>query len=109
MKKQIASGLANTPTSPGEIAGNLVATTNFGSMHPYGEVMTETTLDAITREDLVSYHDAYFRPNAAYLIVVGDITPDEAYAKANTHFGKWKRADILSNVWRPPDSRSEIK
>lgn len=94
MKKQMASGLANTPTSPGEIAGNLVATTNFGSMHPYGEVMTETTLDAITREDLVSYHDAYFRPNAAYLIVVGDITPDEAYAKANTHFGKWKRADI---------------
>ena len=46
------------------------------------------------REDLVSYHDTYFRPNAAYLIVVGDITPDDAYAKANTHFGKWKRADI---------------
>ena len=27
VKKQVASGLANTPTSPGEIAGNLVATT----------------------------------------------------------------------------------
>ena len=26
--------------------------------------------------------------------MVGDITPDDAYAKANTHFGKWKRADI---------------
>ena len=52
--------------------------------------MTESTLEAITRDDLVSYHDTYFRPNAAYLIVVGDITPDDAYAKANTHFGKWK-------------------
>ena len=94
VKKQVASGLANTPTSPGEIAGNLVATTNFGSLHPYGEVMTEATLEAISREDLARYHDTYFRPNAAYLIVVGDITPDDAYAKANTHFGQWKRGDI---------------
>ncbi len=94
VKKQVGSGLANTPTSPGDIASNLVATTNFGPMHPYGEVMTEASLEAIAREDLVSYHDTYFRPNAAYLIVVGDITPDDAYAKANTHFGKWKRDDI---------------
>ena len=43
--------------------------------------MTQSTLEAVSREDLVSYHDTYFRPNAAYLIVVGDITPDDAYAK----------------------------
>ena len=94
VKTQVASGLANTPSSPAEIAANVVATTNYGSLHPYGEVMTQSTLEAVSREDLVSYHDTYFRPNAAYLIVVGDITPDDAYAKANTHFGKWKRADI---------------
>jgi zinc protease len=94
VKTQIRSGLANTPTSPGAIASNLVAATNFGSLHPYGEVMTEESLDKITREDLVDYHKTYFRPNVAYLIVVGDITPDEAYAKANAHFGKWYRGDI---------------
>ena len=94
VKKQVSSGLANTPTSPGEIAGNLVSATNFGSLHPYGEVMTEETLENISRQDLVEYHKTYFRPNAAYLIVVGDITPDEAYAKANAHFGKWYRGDI---------------
>ena len=94
VKKQVSSGLANTPTSPGEIAGNLVASTNFGNLHPYGEVMTEETLENISRQDLVDYHKTYFRPNAAYLIVVGDITPDEAYAKANAHFGKWYRGDI---------------
>ena len=94
VKKQVRSGLANTPTSPGEIAGNLVSATNFGSLHPYGEVMTEETLENVSRQDLVEYHKTYFRPNAAYLIVVGDITPDEAYAKANAHFGKWYRGDI---------------
>ena len=94
VKKQVSSGLANTPTSPGDIASNLVAATNFGSLHPYGEVMTEESLNEITRDDLVKYHKTYFRPNVAYLIVVGDITPDEAYAKANAHFGKWFRGDI---------------
>lgn len=94
VKRQVRSGLANTPTSPGEIAGNLVSATNFGSLHPYGEVMTEETLENISRQDLVEYHKTYFRPNAAYLIVVGDITPDEAYAKANAHFGNWYRGDI---------------
>lgn len=94
VKKQVSSGLANTPTSPGEIASNLVAATNFGNLHPYGEVMTEETLEKIGRQDLVDYHNTYFRPNAAYLIVVGDITPDQAYAKANAHFGQWRRGDI---------------
>lgn len=94
VKKQVSSSLANTPTSPGDIASNLVAATNFGSLHPYGEVMTEESLSEITRDDLVKYHKTYFRPNVAYLIVVGDITPDEAYAKANAHFGKWFRGDI---------------
>lgn len=94
VKKQVSSGLANTPTSPGDIASNLVAATNFGSLHPYGEVMTEESLNEITRDDLVKYHNTYFRPNVGYLIVVGDITPDEAYAKANAHFGKWFRGDI---------------
>ena len=94
VKKQVLSGLANTPTSPGSIASNLVASTNFGRLHPYGEVMTKETLEKIERQDLVDYHMTFFRPNAAFLIVVGDITPDEAYAKASVHFGKWTRADI---------------
>ena len=94
VKTQVSSGLANTPTSPGDIASNLVAATNYGPLHPYGEVMTEESLEEITREDLIKYHKTYFRPNVAFLIVVGDITPDEAYAKANAHFGKWYRGDI---------------
>ena len=94
VKKQAMSGLANTATSPGEIASNVVAATNYGALHPYGEVMTEATLENITRDDVVEYHKTYFRPNAAFLIVVGDITPDEAYAKANAHFGNWYRGDI---------------
>lgn len=94
VKTQLSSGLANTATSPGSIASNMVARVNFGDLHPYGEVMTEASLERISRDDLVEYHNTFVRPNAAYLIVVGDITPDQAYAKANSHFGKWSRGNI---------------
>ena len=96
-----------SPPLRGEIASNLVAATNYGSLHPYGEVMTEETLENISRQDLVEYHKTYFRPNAGYLIVVGDITPDEAYAKANAHFGKWYRGDIPLHASCPPNSPRE--
>ena len=94
VKTQYRSGLSNIATDPGSISSNLVNATNYGSMHPYGEITTEETIDAITREDLLAYHKEYYRPNAGYLIVVGDITPDEAYAKANAHFGSWRRGNI---------------
>lgn len=94
VKTQYRSGLSNIATDPGSISANVVNATNYGDLHPYGEIMTEATLDAITREDLLDYHKTYYRPHAGYLIVVGDITPDEAYAKANAHFGKWRRSNI---------------
>lgn len=94
VKTQYRSGLSNIATDPGSISANVVNATNYGNLHPYGEIMTEATLDAITREDLLDYHKTYYRPHAGYLIIVGDITPDEAYAKANAHFGKWRRSNI---------------
>ena len=94
VKTQYRSGLSNIATDPGSISANVVNATNYGELHPYGEIITEATLDAITREDLLDYHKTYYRPHAGYLIIVGDITPDEAYAKANAHFGTWRRSNI---------------
>ena len=98
----MGSNLANIGTSPGEISANLVAAVNYGELHPYGEVMTEESLEAIAQEDLQAYHRKYFRPNVAYLIAIGDITPEEAQAKANKHFGTWRRSNIPFERVLPP-------
>ena len=101
-KTQMGSNLANIGTSPGAISANLVAAVNYGELHPYGEVMTEESLEAIAQEDLQAYHRKYFRPNVAYLIAIGDITPAEAQAKANKHFGTWRRSNIPFERALPP-------
>ncbi|MEY3011169.1 MAG: hypothetical protein RLZZ314_1811 [Bacteroidota bacterium] len=93
-RKQVLSSLANAPTSPGSIASNLVASVNFGPEHPYGEITTEESISSITRDDLVAYHNTYFRPNVGYLIVVGDITPEDVQRIGERVFAGWRRGDI---------------
>ena len=35
-------------------------------------------MEAITRRDLMDHYAKIWKPNVAYLVVVGDITPEEA-------------------------------
>ena len=93
-KERLAALINSQLTSANAMAENVVSATTFGNLHPYGEIMTLTSLEAITKTDLEEFHSTYFRPNAGILTVVGDITPDAAFAKANSHFGKWMRGNI---------------
>ena len=45
--------------------------------------------DAVTRDDLFSFHKKYFAPNNAILAVVGDVTAEEAFTEARRVFGGW--------------------
>lgn len=94
VKASVVARAENAASSAQVVGDNMVAVANFGELHPYGEVTTPATLDAIGQEDLMDQHTTFFRPNIGHLLVVGNITPDEAYAKANVHFGKWNRGNI---------------
>ncbi|HIO15549.1 MAG TPA: insulinase family protein [Flavobacteriales bacterium] len=102
LRTQALSGLLASESSPSEISSVLTRVLKYGEAHPYGEVTTSKSLDLLTREDFVTFHKTYFKPNIAYLIVVGDIDPNTAYAKANTFFGAWKRGDIPYKRWDSP-------
>lgn len=101
-KTQVLSGLVAAETSPNDISDNLTRSLLYGSDHPYGSVVTASTIDAITRQDLVDYHSKYFVPNAAYLVVVGDITPETALETAQNHFGNWKAGEVENKNWDKP-------
>jgi len=50
----------------------------------------ETSIGRVTREQIVAYHDAYYRPNATALMISGDITVDDAVKHAARCFGEWQ-------------------
>jgi zinc protease len=104
LKKQQLSALASEKTSPDAISSKLAGVLNYGNKHPYGEVVTEETVNTITREDLVSYYNSYFKPNIATLIVVGDIKPEEAKAQAEKYFGTWKSGNVSPKSYQQPQA-----
>lgn len=66
----------------------------YGVNHPYGEYETEETLKNIKIEDLKKFYHLYFKPNIAYLVLVGDITVDNAKKLVYKYFSSWTRGDI---------------
>ena len=94
LKAQMLSGLQANADDPDAISGNLRGATLYGLEHPFGEVMTEASVEAITVEDCKSYFDAYFRPNIAYMVIIGDITAKDAQKKLKKALKKWAPAEV---------------
>ncbi len=68
----------------------------YGAGHPYAipssGTGTEADIAALTRDDLLAYHNAYIRPDAATLVVTGDTTLAEIVPLLEKHLGDWKGA-----------------
>ncbi len=66
----------------------------YGKGHPYGNPLTgsgtEASVSSLTREALVRFHQSWFKPNNATVIVVGDTTLPEVTAKLERLFQNWK-------------------
>ena len=90
VKTQQMSGLQSNKDNPDFIATQVGGVLNFGTGHPYGEVMTEQTLEKATIDMSRNFYNTYFRPEISYLIVVGDVTKTEVEGWANKYFGAWK-------------------
>ncbi len=93
-KSQTLSGLASQKTDPSSISSNVSSVVLYGNDHPYGEVQTEQSTKNITLDDCKSYYNNFFKPNNAYLIIVGDITLDEAKSIAYNNFSRWKSGKV---------------
>ena len=74
IKTQTLSGLSQISSNADAMAGNVAAVLNYGTDHPYGEIQTEDDVNNMTIDNIKSYYNTYFRPNNAYLIIVGDVT-----------------------------------
>ncbi|WP_338768292.1 insulinase family protein [Bernardetia sp. ABR2-2B] len=102
VKNDALLNLKYLPSSPEKIAENVVSKINYGNNHPYGEVETEATLQAVKSEDLKDFYQTYFRPNISYLAIVGDITLEEAKAQAKKHFSQWEKKEVPSTKYNAP-------
>lgn len=94
LKTQTISGLTMAETNAEAIMNNVSKVVVYGKNHPYAEVPTEASVTNIKLEDISKYYRTYFRPNVAYMAVVGDVTLDEAKKLVTKYFSKWEKANV---------------
>ncbi|MCC7245675.1 MAG: insulinase family protein, partial [Saprospiraceae bacterium] len=92
-KTRAQANLAQQKDDADQIADNVGAVLAYGSSHPYGEIMTEETLAKINLDQIKKQYSTFFKPNIAYLVVVGDVTKSQAEKYAKKYFSAWQRGD----------------
>jgi predicted Zn-dependent peptidase len=68
--------------------------------------MTKDHLDAITREDLVSFHESYWRPENMIVTVSGDVEESKILAKLESYLVAWP-GSAAPAPWPPPQPDHE--
>lgn len=96
LKKQGKAGLEQSKVDPDAMLSNVTKVLNYGQSHPYAQLTTEKTIENATLADCQEYYKTYYRPNVAYLAVVGDITLAEAKTLVTKYFGSWQKAEVPS-------------
>jgi zinc protease len=89
-KSQALDGLQVALSQPGSIAGFAMTRAIYGTA-PYGAIASPNSIGAITREDMGGYHQTYWRPDNAVLVIAGDVSAEEGVALAERYFGDWVR------------------
>jgi zinc protease len=69
--------------------------------HPYSWEEKDATISAVTRDDLVAFHRAYFTPNNALIGISGDVTKPEIEKLINEAFTGWEQGEV--NIPKVPE------
>jgi zinc protease len=102
-RQQMQSVLKVSAQDPDYVATAVFRRLVYGS-HPYGSTGTGTpeSLDRITRDDLVAFHQRHYVPNNCILAIVGDVEPSAAFAAAEFAFGAWAQRELMKAIMLPP-------
>jgi zinc protease len=94
--------LTQARAQPGAIANRVFPRIVYGSEHPYGRVVTEESLKAVTRADLVTFHQAYYQPGRALITVVGDTTAATVKPVIEKALAVWTKGGEKPSFTFPP-------
>jgi len=92
VRTQILGEIVSDDDDPGNVAMKAFHQLIFHG-HPYSWPAhgTEETLNKITVADVQQFHAREYLPNQTILVIVGDLTQEQASTLVQTHFGSWKK------------------
>lgn len=91
MRERLLVGVREANNDTRATAGRHLAELLYPPGHPYREPVsgTEASLPAVSREDLIAFHDRHYGPEGAVITVVGDVDPAVVHAELLRAFEGW--------------------
>ena len=111
MQKQQLATIAQEKVQPVGMALRVFPKLLYGEGHAYSMPLTgsgtEESVARIGTGSLKDFHDTFFKPNNATLVVVGDVTQSELQPLLEKRFKRWKKGDVPRKNIEFVGSRSE--
>jgi zinc protease len=100
-QQQTAQFVAGNLKSPGYRTQRALDVALVPPNDPVLREVTPETVSKLTLPDVKSYHDTTLRPDLTTIVVIGDVTPDEARSVIEKGFGDWHAAGTKPNTTLP--------
>ena len=82
------------------------AQTLYPKGHPYWEPtldQSEAAAKSLTRDDLLHFYQAYYRPDTTTLVIVGDVNTQQTVDQIKADFGEWANPATPTPIVTIPD------
>lgn len=97
VRRRSLVGLMQRKSNPTAVADVVYNKVLYGDQ-PYGRQLggDEKSLKAMTRDDLVAFYNANYRPNNGTLIVVGDVDSKSLMPRLEKALGSWEAGKVAA-------------
>ena len=110
-RRQQLAAIARERVQPIGMAMRVFPRLLYGEEHAYSQPLsgsgTEATLNALSLDGLRAFHDTWFRPDNATLVVVGDVTLAELEPALEARFAGWQPGEVPRKNVSEVDPRAE--
>ncbi len=101
VKAQTAGELAGQLHSPGYLKQREISKALLPGGDPALRTATPASVTKLSLGDVRAYHAAVYRPDMTTIVVIGNVTPDEAKATISKYFGSWSASGAAPKVDLP--------
>lgn len=103
IKTQLLTTFLQQKDQPAFVANVVRDAVLYGTSHPYGTPAAgnENTVKEISKSDLVSFYQTFYKPNNSVIFASGNFKTSELKSKLEKAFSSWKKGDVPAQVIPP--------
>jgi zinc protease len=101
VRRQVAAVASGQMKSPDELTHRALEKALYPKGDPTLRWATPHSVTALTLKDVHNYYARVFRPDETIIVVIGDVTPEEAETVIMKYFGQWKASGAKPDLLLP--------